>query len=82
MSFEYEDLFWEKNILCYDTPTSLQRAVFFSTGMQFALRGVQEHHALKIEQLVRYPPEETNILLLWIHWIYIKEQPTSIQGSI
>ncbi len=29
VSFEHEELFWEKKILCYDMPKSLQRAVFF-----------------------------------------------------
>ena len=33
--------------------------VFFTVGLRFALRGVQEQHDLKLEQLKRYPPNTT-----------------------
>ena len=56
--FEHEALFWEKKILSYDHPKSLQRALFYSVGLKFALWGVQEQHDLKLEQLKRYPPKK------------------------
>ena len=59
ISFEHENLFWETKVLSCDTPRSLQRAVFFSVGLRFALRGVQEHHDMKLDQLKRYPPDTT-----------------------
>ena len=32
--------------------------MFFLVGLCFALRGVQEHHDLKLEQLKHYPPDK------------------------
>ena len=58
VTFEHEALFWEKKILSNNHPKSLQRDVFYSVGLRFALRGVQEQHDLKLEQLKRYPPEK------------------------
>ena len=55
--FEHENLFWEKQLLGYSTPKALQRAVFFSVGLNFVLRGVQEHHDLQLQQLSRHPPD-------------------------
>ncbi len=48
---QHEDLLWEKGILGLDTPKALQRAVFYYVGLQFVLRGIQEHHDLQVEQL-------------------------------
>ena len=33
ISFEHENLFWEKQLLGYHTPKALQRAVFFLLGL-------------------------------------------------
>lgn len=55
--FEHENLFWEKQLLGYSTPKALQRAVFYCIGLNFILRGVQEHHDLQLQQLSRYPPD-------------------------
>ena len=55
--FEHEKVFWERKLLGCDTPKSLQRAVFYSVGLHFVLRGVQEHHDLQVEQLTRCPAD-------------------------
>ena len=44
--FEHEKVFLERKLLRCDTPKSLQRAVFYSVGLHFVLRGVQEHQQL------------------------------------
>ena len=54
---EHENLFWEKNLLGYSTPRTLQRAVFFYVGLHFALRGVQEQYDLVPHQFARFPPD-------------------------
>ena len=46
-----------------DHPKSLQRAVFYSVSLRFALRVVKEQHDLKLEQLKRYPPEKERYIL-------------------
>ena len=43
--------------MSYSTPKSLQRAVFYSIGLNFVLREIQEHHDLQLQQLSRYPPD-------------------------
>ena len=48
---------WEKNLLEYDTPKSLQRAVFFGVGLYFVLRGVEEQYNLQPEQFKRFPDD-------------------------
>ena len=40
ISFEHEELLWKRNVLGWDTPKKLQRAVFYTVGLCFALRGV------------------------------------------
>ena len=42
-------------ILSYESPKSLQNMVFFYIGLHLCLRGVQEQHDLKPEQLCLYP---------------------------
>ena len=43
-----------------DSPKALQRAVFFSIGLNFVLRGVEEQHSLVVEQIVRHPSDLTD----------------------
>ena len=38
ISFEHEELLCKRGVLSWDTPKKLQRAVFFSVGLCFALR--------------------------------------------
>ena len=37
-------------------PRSFRELFFFTVGLRFALRGVQEQHDLKLDQLKRNPP--------------------------
>ena len=42
ISIEDEELLWEKGVLSFATPKTLQYAVFFYVGLHFSLRGGQE----------------------------------------
>ena len=55
--FEDEELFWTSEVFGYHSPKALQRAVFYSVGLHFVLRGVQEQHDLDLQQLNRVPCE-------------------------
>ena len=56
ISFEDEEILWAKKLLSYDNPKSLlQRMLFYCVGLNFCLRGGQEHHGLKAEQFTRFP---------------------------
>ena len=50
------DHLWATGVLGTGNPLSLLNAVFFYTGMQFCLRGGDEHQKLRLEQIKR---EET-----------------------
>ena len=50
---EEENQLWESGVLGIDNPTSLLRAVFFSNGKNFCLRGDNEHRNLRLSQLKR-----------------------------
>ena len=51
---EDERLLLDKKVMSFEDPKSL---VFFYAGLHLCLRGVQEHHDLKVEQLKRHPPD-------------------------
>ena len=55
ISHEHGAIFWEKKLLGYDTPQSLQLAVFWRVGLNFVLCGVEEQHSLQPEQFKRFP---------------------------
>ena len=69
ISREHEVLFWEKGLLGYDSPKSLQRAVFFCVGLHFVLRGVDEQHSLTLEQIVRYPVYSSDVYYEYTEYI-------------
>ena len=48
---EEEDQLWDSGTLSTESPSGLLRAVFFYNGLNFVLRGGQEHRNLKISQL-------------------------------
>ena len=48
---------WEKGVLSFATPKTLQYAVFFYVGLHFSLRGGQEQRDLKVDQVRRHPPD-------------------------
>ena len=58
ISFDDEQLLWDKGIFSFDNPQNLQRLVFFYVGLQMSLRGCQEHHELKVEQFTRFPADK------------------------
>ena len=49
ISYEYEELLWEKSILGEDSPSKLRDTVLFLLGINLALRGVDEHYQLRRE---------------------------------
>ena len=57
ISIEDEELLWEKGVLSFATPKTLQYAVFFYVGLHFSLRGGQEQRDLKVDQVRRHPPD-------------------------
>ena len=55
---EKENRLWTNGALGVHSPTSLQNAVFYYNGKNFALRGIGEQYRLKVLQLVReYNPD-------------------------
>ena len=46
ISYEEEELMWEKKILGDDTPESLLNTIIYMNGLYFALRSGQEHRNL------------------------------------
>ena len=62
ISSEHEKIFWDKALLGYDHPKTLQRRVFFCIGLNFVLRGVDEQHSLMLDQVVRYPSNVEDVL--------------------
>ena len=57
ISFEDEELLWSTNTISFESPQSFQYMIFYHVGLHFCLHGVQEHHALKVEQLKRHPSD-------------------------
>ena len=54
---EEEDALWAAGLLGTSTLLSLQHTVFFYVGLQFCLRGVQEHYELVPHQFIRFPAD-------------------------
>ena len=46
-----EEKLWESGVLSSDSPAGLLRAVFYLNGLNFVLRGGDEHRRLKVSQL-------------------------------
>ena len=57
ITVEDEELLWEKELLSFDSPRSLQNLAFFYVGLHFALRGGEEQRDLKVAQFKRFPVE-------------------------
>lgn len=53
ITLERENELWERRIMGTDTPISLQRAVFYTIGKTFFIKGGLEHRALKPSQFTR-----------------------------
>ena len=52
-----EDALWAAGSLGTSKPMSLQHTVFFYVGLQFCLRGVQEHYDLVPHQFTHFPAD-------------------------
>ena len=50
ISFEDENLFWQKGSLGHSSPVCIQHTVFFYMGMHFVLWGLQKQHYLVPQQ--------------------------------
>ena len=48
ISYEDENVLWERRLLGDDLPRVLQRTVFHYAGMQFCLRGIQEQYDMRL----------------------------------
>ena len=59
LDVEHEDMFWEKKLLGYSSPQTLQNTFFLYVGLHFALRGVQEQYDLVPQQFSRFTPDVT-----------------------
>ena len=57
ISLEHEELMWQKGVLGVHSLDSLLRAVFYTVGLHFCLRGGQEHRDLKRSQFTRIPAD-------------------------
>ena len=61
MTSDEEEQLWASGVLSSDSPGGLLRAVFYYNGLNFVLRGGQEHRNLKISQLnLRTVPDPEN----------------------
>ena len=57
ITYGYETVLWEKGLLGDDLPRVLQHTVFCYAAMQFYLRGIQEQHDLRQQQVIRVPTD-------------------------
>ena len=51
LNVEVEELLWEKGVLGYVSPVSLNHTVFYVLSQDFGTRGRQEHHQIRVEEL-------------------------------
>ena len=67
ISFEDEELMWEKGILGDDNPQSLLDTMLFMNGLYFALRSGKEHRQLRHHpsqiELIEKPGERAYIAI-------------------
>ena len=77
VAVDHEMIMWEKGVLSLGTPQALLRAVFYTVGLFFCLRGGQEHRDLKFSQLVRVPSEGYDP---GTHYIYTENGSKNYQG--
>ena len=47
ITYEDENVLWDKWLFGDDSPRVLQHTVFYCAGMQFCLRGIQEQYDLR-----------------------------------
>ena len=59
IDLDHEDIFWQKGLFGFSSPKILQCTVFFYVGLNFVLRGVQEHYDLIPSQFTCIPKYKT-----------------------
>ena len=52
ITLDEEQHFWESGVFNTQTPEGLLNAVFYYNGVNFVLRGGEEHRSLKLSQFV------------------------------
>ena len=57
---EQENFLWQNGFLDVSTPLSLFRAMFWTTGVNFGLRGGEEHRQLTFENFTLKTDEDSN----------------------
>ena len=53
VSAEHETILWEKKVLGESNPDQLRKTVFFLLGSRLGLRGIKEHHDLRVTRTVK-----------------------------
>ena len=53
LSDDDEEAMWRSGILGHTTPSSLNHTIFFQISQNFGTRGCQEHHQIKMEDLMQ-----------------------------
>ena len=71
IDLKHEDIFWQKGLLGYSSPKSLQCTVFFYTGLHFVLRGVQEHYDLVPLQFT-WEPRDQSVYHSSVYYEYVE----------
>ena len=67
----HKGVFWQKGLLGYSSPKTLQRAVFYYVGLNFVLRGVQEQYDLVPLQFPRVP-QDTSVYDSSVYYEYVE----------
>ena len=72
-----EEHMWESGTLGTETPWAL--TVFVTIGLHFCLRGGQEHHDLKVDQLRRVPSDGSYSKESF--YVYVEHKSKNHQGK-
>ena len=72
ITYENENILWEKGLLGDDSPRMLQHTVFFYAGLQFCLRGIQEQYDMTVQQLKRFP-KDSQIYHEQVYYEYVSK---------
>uniref|UniRef100_A0A1X7VUN5 ZMYM2-like/QRICH1 C-terminal domain-containing protein n=1 Tax=Amphimedon queenslandica TaxID=400682 RepID=A0A1X7VUN5_AMPQE len=72
ITFEEEDLLWTKEVVGVENPTQLLHAVFYYCGLNFCLRGGDEHRALKLSQFTwreKADPQDSHKMIAYYQYL-------------
>ena len=83
LSYEDEASLWDKSVLGVDNPQQLIHAVFFYCGLNFCLRGGDEHRGLKLSQLKRVVlPDPEDLAKSTVCYEYIEHGSKNNLGGL